>query len=293
MVYTVSDTGDKVEEKAMRKLSTTWTLMGASWRMLKQDRELLLFPVLSGLCSLALIASFAAPLILYHQVDWTRETELQRQFGEHYGLLFLFYFATYFIGTFFNAAIIACAMKRMRGLNPTMRDGLSEALAALHLIFAWSVVSATVGVVLRMLEDRAPWLMRLLLSFVGMLWSVATFLVVPVLVVEGKGPFAAIGESAQLLKQTWGEQLIGNFSFGLVFMLLALPGIGIVVLGALAGLPAGIPLIVAGFIYFVLLGVVNSTLHAIFQAAVYRYAVDGEPPSGFSGDALRAAMRPR
>lgn len=277
----------------MGKLSTTWALMGASWRMLKQDRELLLFPVISGLCSLALIAIFAAPLIIYHQPDWTQEAHLQRQFADNYGLLFFFYFATYFIGTFFNAAIIACAMKRMRGLNPTTRDGLSEALAALHLIFAWSVVSATVGIVLRMLEDRAPWLMRLLLSFVGVLWSVATFLVVPVLIVEGKGPFAAIGESAQLLKRTWGEQLIGNFSFGLVFMLLALPGAGIIASGAVIGLPAGIPLIVAGVVYFVLLGLVNSTLHAIFQAAVYRYAVDGEPPTGFSGDALRAAIRQR
>jgi hypothetical protein len=276
----------------MGRISRTFRLMGESWAVLKQDRELLLFPVLSSICSLAVIASFAAPLLLYHHGAWS-DQELQRTSAQHYGLMFTFYFINFFIATFFNAAIVACAARRMEGHNPTLADGLSAAFTVLHLIFAWAVISATVGLVLRMIEERAPLLMRLLVGALGMLWSVATFLVVPVLVIEGKGPFQAIGESASLLKRTWGEQIVGNFSFGVVFFLLGLPGIAAIALGAMTGLPAGLVPIIAGVVYLVLLGLVNSALHAIYQAAVYRYAVDGEPPAGFSGESMQYAMRSR
>jgi hypothetical protein len=37
--------------------------MGQSWEVLKQDKELLIFPLISGICCALVIASFAIPMI--------------------------------------------------------------------------------------------------------------------------------------------------------------------------------------------------------------------------------------
>jgi len=102
-------------------------------------------------------------------------------------------------------------------------------------------------------------------------------------------------ESVTLLKKTWGEQLVGNFSFGLVFFLLSLVGIAPIVLGLFivhSALPLGVLLIVVGAIFLIGLAVVQSALQTIFQAAVYLYARDNRAPNGFEESHLSSAMSP-
>ena len=202
----------------------------------------------------------------------------------------------YFIVIFFNSAVVACAILRMRGGEPTLSTGINAALSRLPQIVGWALVSATVGMILRMLEDsarkRGSWVGQIVAGLLGMAWSVMTFLVVPILVVEKKGPFEAVKESAALLKKTWGEQFVGGFGFGLVFLLLALGGIVPIVLGflMLPRMPLGVLLIAVGMIYVIGLGLVQSTLQTIFQAAVYLYARDGRAPQGFDEATLGSAM---
>ena len=139
---------------------------------------------------------------------------------------FFFYFCNYFVITFFNAAIVACAFLRMEGGGePSIGDGFREALARVPLIIGWAFLAATVGLVLRIIEDRSPKVGAFVAGLLGMAFSVVSFLVVPVLVIERKGPFSALKESTKLLKGTWGDQLVGNFSFGSIFGLLSLPAI--------------------------------------------------------------------
>ena len=132
----------------------------------------------------------------------------------YYGLLFLFYFLNYFIVIFFNSAVIACAILRMRGGEPTLSIGFNAALSRLPQIVGWALVAATVGLILRALENvarkRGNLVGQIVAGLLGMAWSVVTFLVVPILVVEKKGPFEAVKESAALLRKTWGEQLVGG-----------------------------------------------------------------------------------
>jgi len=279
------------------KVAYTWRLMGASWRVLRQDKELLLFPLLSFVCCMVVLASFAVPLILTE--SWHPpggEAALGAQVS-YYGVLFLFYLCDYFVMTFFNVALIACAVKRMQGGDPTVGDGLRAAMGRLPVIFGWAVVSATVGLILRVIEDRSQKVGRLVAGLLGMAWSLATFLVVPVLVVEGKGPIAALKESATLLRRTWGEQLIGGFSFGVLGFLLGLPGIALVVAGFLVGTAGGwVPgalTAAAGVLYLIVLGLVLSAMEGIFRAAVYLYARDRQAPEAFGRDMLTAAMQPR
>ena len=276
----------------MGKFSRTWRLMGASWDVLKQERKLVVFPMLSGLASALIIASFWVPLFNQHTLLALHNGGPQ-QTGA-YTLLFLFYFLLYLTTIFFNCALIACALDHMNGGHPTIGYGLRAAWERFPQIVGWALVASTVGLVLRAIEQRVGFVGRIVVGLLGMAWSVTAFLVVPALIAEKRGPIEAYKESVSLLKRSWGEQVIGNVGFGLIFGILGI--LPAVILGAvlLSAFPeAHLVIIGFGVIYFVALMLMQSTLHSIYQAAVYRYAADGEAPPGFSKDSLAEAFRPK
>ena len=268
--------------------------MSACWQVLKQDKGLLFFPLISGICCLLLLASFAVPLYVTNHWQPPGRDAAALQQATYYGVLFLFYVCNYFIVIFFNAAIVACATLRMTGGSPTVVDGFRAAAARLPVIAGWAVISATVGLVLRLIEDRSQKVGRFVAGLLGAAWTVVSFLVVPILVVENKNPFVALRDSTALLKKTWGEQVAGNFSFGLVFFLLAVPAIVLIVLGFFSGNVAGIAVCLAlGVVYLIALALVQSALQSIFQAALFLYARNGQVPEGFAADLLGDAMARR
>ncbi|MGH7215538.1 MAG: DUF6159 family protein [Tepidisphaeraceae bacterium] len=276
------------------KISYTWGLMGASWDVLKRDKALVLFPLFSGVCCVLVLASFIIPIFTSDILPSPDTRITQQQQVLYYSILFGFYFCNYFVITFFNTAIIACAMSRMAGGEPTFMGGIREAASRVHLIAGWALVQATVGLVLRIIEDRSPKLGRFIAGILGAVWTVLTYLVVPVMVMENKGPIDAFKESTRLLKKTWGEQIVGNFSFGLIFFLLSLPAVGLVILGFVMGQGNGtiiIACVALAVVYLVVLGLIQSALQAIFQAAVYMYTqgVAGGP-QGFPVQLVRGAM---
>lgn len=276
----------------MERFVNSWRLMKASWEILKADREILLFPVLSGAALIIVTASFVAPIIALGISDRSLFSEGSN--AVNLVIAFLFYFICYYVIIFFNCAIIACATIRMNGGDPTVSDGLRAACSFLYEIAGWALVSATVGLVLRSIAERSRLTGRILSGLLGMAWSVTSFLVVPVLVNEGKGPVEAFRRSVQLLKRAWGEELVGAFSFGLVFFVLSLPAVLMVFLAAFSGkgMPALVFMVLTA-LYLIILSVFQSALQGIFQAALYHYARSGEPPAGFDRDLLREAIRPR
>jgi hypothetical protein len=275
----------------MQKITRTWSLMSACWQVLKQDKALLIFPLISGICCLMLLASFAVPLYATGYWHPPGRDAAPAQQVMYYGVLFLFYVCNYFVVVFFNAAIIACATMRLSGSNPSVGDGFRAAASRLPVIAAWAVISATVGLVLRLIEDRSDKVGRFVAGLLGAAWTVVSFLVVPILVVENKNPFAALKDSTLLLKQTWGERLVGNFSFGTIFFLLAIPPVALVILAIASGNVVAIAACVAlAAIYLIVLGLVQSALQSIFQAALFLYARNGQVPEGFEAEVLGNAM---
>ena len=278
----------------MANLAYTFTMMKASLDVLRKDKELLLFPLFSGLCCLIVALSFAIPA--FHS-DFLRSPSAGENTSAQiarFVLLFAFYYITYFIIIFFNSAIVAWAIFRMRGGDPGLATGFRAALARLPQIAGWALIAASVGMLLRLLQKRSNRLGGIVIGLMGMAWSVLTFLVVPVLVVERKGPVDALRESAAMLKKTWGEQLVGHFSFGIIFFILALMGLVPLIIGFMAPVLA-LKVIMLSFagIYILLLILTQSALQAIFQAAMYLYARDGRAPEGFDETALASAIRPR
>jgi len=278
-----------------KRLSNSWNLVKASWAVLLADKELVIFPILSGIASLVVIVSFAVPMLLAGIFeDLFAGAGVAQVFG--YILIFLFYLAQYFVILLSNTALVGAAMIRLEGGDPTVRDGLRIAWQHVGGVFVYAIISATVGLILRWLSERGV-LGRLASSFLGLAWGLATFLVIPVLVVEDVGPMDAIKRSTRMLKDTWGEQIAGNFSIGAVFTLIILFTIitGVVVTVALSALTGSIPLIVTSAVFFILiiigLAFINTTLSGIYAAAVYRFAAGKESDLFFKPDLVQGAFR--
>lgn len=273
----------------LARIGHTWEIMGSCWFVLKQDRELLVFTALSGVCSLLVAATFIAPLIFYGQGAALMQGGSFSTEAGFYAWLLLFYFCNYFVITFFNAAVVGCAILRLGNNNPTLADGFHIAGKRIWEIAGWAMLSASIGVVLRMIEERSGFLGKLAAGFMGVAFTLASFLVVPVIVVEGLGPFAALKESAHYIKETWGAQVVSNISYGAIFMFFALPGVAVIIISVKIG---GALLFFAGVgaLYLLLLGVIQATLYTIFQAAMYVYVRDEQVPFGFTTNMLRNAM---
>jgi hypothetical protein len=268
--------------------------MKASWRVLMLDKELLLFPLLSLIATALVTLTFVVPLA--QDQSWLRSDGSASEVDQFlaYARLFLFYVCTYFTAVFFNASLIAAVHLRLTGKSPTLMDGIHGAWARKSELFGWTLLAATVGLLLKTMQDRSRNVTSLLFGALGVAWSLLTYFVVPVLVVEGKGPIEAIKESAAMIKRTWGEELVGGVSYGGISFFFSLPafavavfGIGSIVHGNLLN---GLLLIGAATVYGFMLSLTMTTLSSIFHAAVYHYARTGVVPQGFDAALLQSAF---
>ena len=283
----------------MGKFSRSWELVKQSFAILRSDKQLMLFPVLSAVACLivtAIIATGGAMVMLPAMTSTAAS-------GEHFNPnqspafllgIFSLYVANYFVIVFFNVALVGVANSRLMGGTWTVRDGLELAWARKATIFQWALVAATVGVILRTLEERLGLIGRIIMRVIGIAWTLACYFVVPVLAFEGLTPVAAFKRSSNLFRDTWGEKVIGGFSLSLISLLLALPGIGLwivaIALGGVNGMIFGAALMI---LYFLMLSVFMSAVQGIFNAALYRYACFKQVPPAFSQGLLASAWSPK
>jgi Family of unknown function (DUF6159) len=279
------------------RISNGFALAGSTWRVLVRDKQLIFFPLVSGFLFLLVMISFAVPLATL--VDWNQfQQQLQKNNNRPpmwvYPVTFAFYFCTYFVIIFCNSALISCAMLRFNGETPRLADGFRMAFARLPQIFAWALVSATVGVLLKVIENAHERVGEVVAWLLGSAWSIMTFFVVPVLVVEKTGPVAAVGRSLSLLRKTWGEALVGNMGLNFILLLLGIPVFLLVIVGvvllAQGMVVPGIAMLVAGGIAFLLHMAISSALHTIFLAALYQYAAEDRVPEGFDRQVMANAF---
>ncbi len=278
-----------------QRIANSWELIKASAEVLRADKELVVFPIMSSIGVLIVTATFALPMFFAGLFD-AIFAEGATVLGVVIGLLF--YLVQYFVIFFANSALVGAAMIRLRGGDPTVGDGFRIALDHAGSILGYAFISATVGMILRWLSERAGIIGRIVISVIGMVWNIATYLVVPILVMEDVGPVDAIKRSVELLKRTWGEQIAGSFGVGVVFGLLSLAvlvvGVPLILLAVSAESVALIVLVVVVMVLaLVFLGLINSTLSGIYTAAVYQYAVTGETGGYFRQDLVEGAFRPK
>lgn len=282
----------------VRSFKNSWSLVKASAHVLKQDRELMVFPLLAGISSILIMVSFIAPVAFFGGTEAL--AMLDSDSGSYLGYVigFLFYLTNYFIAFFFSTALVGAALIRMEGGDPTVSDGMRIALDRLPAILGYAAIAATVGMVIKMLSERLGFIGRFVVGLLGMAWSLATFLTVPVLVTRDVGPIDAVKESASLFKQTWGEQVVGNIGIGWAGFVMGLSWTivmgGLLALGVSVGLGAFyvVPVIGIAILGYVLLGMFLSALKGIYVAALYRYATTGDT-GALGDDVMGQAFRPK
>mgnify|MGYP001439738877 FL=1 len=279
------------------RLSRSWQLVKASSAVLKQDKELLLFPLISSISTLLVLACFAVPVIGLGALDGLTGRGDGVISTAAYLIAFLFYLSQYFVIFFFNAALVGAAMIRLNGGNPTLGDGLRIASSKAGSILGYAFIAATVGMILRAIQERVGFIGKIIVGILGAGWTLATYMVVPVLVTRDVGPVDAVKESAMLLKKTWGENIAGQAGLGLAFGLIQF---GIIIGGILlvvaAAMTQNMPLTILTAALVVVAVLVTALIHAalagIYSAALYRYASGGEDTAGFNTAVLRQAFLP-
>lgn len=283
----------------MGRILRSWDLLQQSFAILMSDAELLWLPVYSliavGAASLLLMCGGALVFLPQLQAFMVNRFNHPQLTGDPtmWFFLFLFYVVNYFVVVFFNVALVSTAGDRLAGGKATVNDGLKLAWARKGKILQWAILAATVGMLLRALERRMGWLMRVTAGFIGIAWTLACYFVVPVLAAENLGPVDALQRSAHLFSETWGEELTGGFSFGLIFGLLGLPAILLILFTRSMGGTAVLAAVVVALLYWLLLSIVSAAVQGIFVAALYHYARTKQSTGGFSIDDLRSAWRPR
>lgn len=281
-------------------INNSFALVRQSWAVLKQDKELLWFPVLSGISSIIIALSFLVPGIGFAMLnrDFVESSNDSQLNAIYYVVLFLFYLVSFFSVTFFNTALITCAYMRLQGQNPTFKDGIRGATSHLGKIFIWSLISATVGLVLKFISDKSNLVGKILASVMSLGWSLLTFFIVPVLIFENKSVIESIKQSGVHFKNTWGENVVGQLSMNLFFILVGLLGAIPLILSIVFTINAeseSIVFILLGFgfmiFYWIFLGIIGSALDGIFKTALYLYATTGKVSPEFDPELIRNAFK--
>lgn len=277
----------------MGKFNDSIELVKECVGVMRSDEELSIFPVISALGVLLVTAAFVIPMYFGGLLD-----RLQADSGPvatDYVVLFFYYLVLYVVIIFCGAALIAAAMVRLRGGDPTPDEGFRAAGRRLGAIVGYSAIFATIGVILGLISSTGGAAGRVGSAVLQTGWSILTFLAMPILVMEGVGPVEAIKRSRNLVKKTWSEQLMGSggigLFFGLLMFVIILLGVAFGVLAAAAESAAVlITVIVIVLLLLAGVGLISNTLTGIYRAALYSFAVTGEVGLFFSADVIKKAF---
>jgi hypothetical protein len=268
-------------------IGRSFALVRTSWNILMDNKKLLVFPVLSGIVTILVLLTFVFPLFFAGALV---------SGGSLISIvyLFLFYVVSYFVVIFFNTALIACVNAKLNGKEMSIGEGLANSAKHLPAILGWAILSATVGLILNLLAERAGFIGEIVLSIIGGVWSLVTYFVVPVLIIEDKGVIDSLKESVTLIRKTWGETIVGSASMAIVFVVIG----GIAALGVFCTLLLANPVIflavLALFLILVVgLAVTYAAMQGIFVTALYTYAKTGTVPTAFNKDLIQNAFVPK
>ncbi|HEU4470815.1 MAG TPA: DUF6159 family protein [Flavisolibacter sp.] len=270
------------------RLANGYRLAMDSFKVLKDNKQLIVFPILSGLSLVLIMGSFVAMLLA--GAGW--DPELIEAPGQTTSVLLLFgyYLVNYFVVVFFNTALVHCTRLYFAGEEVTIGKGIRFSMGRIGTIFTWAMFAATVGTILRLIEENAGWLGKIVVGLIGIAWSVATFFVVPVIAYEDKGPLEAFKRSSQLMREKWGESIGATFSFGLLQVVaLVLIAVPLFFLGSALHLVIGIALALLGSL---LVTAVISASQTIFISAVY-HNINGDPVKHFKSEMIDRLFEPK
>ncbi|WP_128478841.1 DUF6159 family protein [Halorussus pelagicus] len=274
---TTASGGNGIVSKYLGQLRTGRRLVADCLDVMRAHPKMALFPILSILSSIVFFALLLLPLLYGLSIGN----------GAEYVVLFVLYFTTTFASTFFSASLVVGAKKAFHGEEISLYACTTEVTGHLGPILVWSLISATVSLVLQIADNNDNNLLNAISGAVYVLfsasWSIVTFFVVPVIVFEDVSVRSMFRESLRTFKQVWGETFgagLGiTFITGGIGLLLAVPSFGV----ARLLFPDGSVLLYALFVLpaFAVTYVFHQTIWAILKTALYLYAKEEMRPSQF------------
>lgn len=273
-------------------IQRSYSIFKQSLAVLRQDKEILIFPLLSGIFSIiAMIGLISGGVVtgFFQRLAESGDRSLEANVLG-YAALFVWYFVSWFIVLFFNVGVVACARIRLEGGDPTTADGFRAARENLKSIVIWALISATVGLILRMIAERSRLVGQLIAKFLGAAWAIATYFVVPVMIFEKNGPRQSMNSSTQLIRKTWGESLVAAAGVGVIMMLLGIGGLAFPIIGIFIGPKALVVGLGVMVLYWIVLSIISSALTGIYRTALYLYATKGQAGQGFDDGLVRSAF---
>jgi Family of unknown function (DUF6159) len=269
----------------MSRIKRGWGLTKKSWGLLRANPALLRFPLYGGAATILCAIVVVGPGV--YLID-----DGQEVFGGAIAVIGFYLLAL--IGTYFSVGLAAAASMIFQGQDASVGDGLAVARTRFSQIAGWAALSTTLGVALSALENQGA-IGQIVGRVLAIGWSLITFLAVPVIALEGTGPFQTLKRSSALFKSRWGAQVTGNIAIGgAVFVFGVLPSALLIFAGFLIWASAsfaGALLLVLGVIGLAISMLVSSALSNIFGVALYRYALDGEAVGGFTTEELESAVK--
>lgn len=297
------------------KLGRSWLLFTTSLHIVRQNKKLLLFPLVTTVCSIVMMLFFVAPALLYpsgHALpELAHWTTLGQQLGLDldgsrsrlhpnaifYGYLALIYLVSMFLATFFNVAFYNEILKALAGEPVSVRSGLAFAWSRVRSIFMWSLLAGTVGLLIKALEQRFGWVGRWVMRLIGMVWSVASVFAIPVLIREGgTNPITMLRQSVGVLRRTWGETLAAYVGITIGSWIILLGSLaflgGAVGLTVLRHSPVAILLaIVIWLVAMSCLAYLVAVAGHVYRCALYVYATEGVVPESYTPALMDAAWK--
>ena len=288
----------------MNIFQRSWEITKISFRVIKKDKELLIYPFLAAIFSMIFSVAILFPAIFFSWVDNGIPEDMSAAFGL---IEYLFVFATYLglalIATFFNVCVVYTVKTRFEGGNATLGSSFKFAFSKFHLIIAWSLLSATVGLLLYLLDVIAEnmgqigrVIVKMIRGLIGMAWSLVTIFVIPGMVYYGLKPKDAIKKSVDTLGKTWGESIVRHFGMALIQFLFFLLGAGISILIGFLIYPinatTAIIIAIAVFaVYMILLSLIFNVANSVYNTALFVYADTGAIPEGYNQELMSNAFR--
>lgn len=269
----------------MSRIRRGWALTKKSWALLRENRDLMRFPLYGAAATIACAIIVVGPGL--YLID-----DGKVAFGGPLAVIGFYLLAV--IGFYFSVGLAAAADMIFHGRDATVADGLAVARSRFSQIAGWAAVSTVVGLILSALENQGA-IGQIVSRLLAVGWSLITFLAAPVIALEGTGPFETLKRSASLFKSRWGQQVTGNLAIGgAVFLFGVLPSAALVGIGVLVWASAsfaGALLVVLGVISIAIAMLISKALSGIFGVALYRYALDGEAVGGFTAEELESAVK--
>ena len=275
------------------RMKQGWALTKKAWSVVREHPGLARLPLIGGILAVVAALVFVGPGVFLANAD----PDATRLVG--YVLIAVGSYLASFIVIYYNVILAAAANDALQGREPDVAAGRQIAKNRIPTIAGWALVSALVSLTFAIIRDRGGVLGNIAASLGAAIWGLVTFLVVPVLALEGIGPIDAIKRSGSLVRQRWGQQVTGNFVIGGIASLFTFIGIGAIIGGVVlitGGTVLGVlggALVLLGLVVAVAASVFAGATRGVFGVALYHFVAEDRAVGPFTTQELASAAAPR